>query len=27
MILGCDKKTIQQGLADLNREDELKKSE
>jgi hypothetical protein len=27
MILGCDEKTIQQGLADLNREDELKKSE
>jgi hypothetical protein len=26
MILGCDEKTIQQGLIDLNSEDELKKN-
>lgn len=26
MIFGCDEKTIQQGLADLSSEDELKKN-
>lgn len=27
MLLGCDEKTIQQGLIDLNSDDELKKNE
>jgi hypothetical protein len=26
-LLGCDNKTIQQGISDLDREEELKKSE